>query len=179
LQLARRIEAAAELAVEALRRPDRQGLAEQDVGVREPHRVVIEKGLMKGHQSPAAGASHHVIDQPGRRQRLLDDAVSASAAPGHRGDHEVDVVIQAVEVDQQAGPHRAVLLQFLVQRGEIRIVRRTFVARAQQHSRRERARPQAQAAEQQAPALHVGTRSLRRCSLSIRPSGSRRARTRW
>ncbi|MNQ98343.1 hypothetical protein D3C85_1140280 [compost metagenome] len=130
LQLGRRVEGAAVVLVEQLRRAHRQRLAEQDVGVGEARGIVIEEGLVERHQPAGTGAAGDIVEQLRRRQGLLHQAqVLASAA--HRLHHHVDVVVQPVQVDQQHRPHGPEGPEFAVQPGEVVAVGGALVGRPQ------------------------------------------------
>jgi len=127
LQLARRIEAALQRGIEARRRAYRHRLAEQDVGIRECLGFGIQERLVEGHQATRAGLAEHVVEQADAGQRLGDHAETFRRAD--RLGHDADVVIDAIEVDQHAGPHRSLALQLGVECAEVLVVRRTLLAR--------------------------------------------------
>ncbi|MNZ52818.1 hypothetical protein D3C78_706800 [compost metagenome] len=118
LQLPRRVERTFVQAIEKLGRANRQRLAQQDVGSGKPLRVMIEKGLMKRHQSLRARALADVGQQLRRRQGFLHQTQLFAAALD-RLHHHVDVVIEPFQVNQQQRAHRAVALQFLVQGAKV------------------------------------------------------------
>lgn len=144
LQLPRRVERALVLAVEQFRRTHRQRLAEEDVGIRKSDCVVVEERLVEGHQPPGAGAPGDVRQQAGRGQRLLHQPQMLAAA-ADRTHHHIDVVVQAIEVDEQHRAHRAIGLEFAVQRAEIVVVRPATVGGTHPggSSRQQRAGPEA------------------------------------
>mgnify|MGYP002712405827 CR=1 FL=1 len=87
--------------------------------------------------------------------RKIEKALDA--LPGVTG-AQVHFETQRIEVDHQCGAHRAVFAQHRLQAPEIGVVRPATVARTQQ--------------------AHASS-TRRRWSLSMRPCGSSRSRTRW
>ena len=174
LQLLLRYEAAVQTGVELRGRLDRHGLPEEHLRGRELLGDLGEKRLVERHHPIGGGVLEDVPQQREGRQRLVDDAELLGRAD--RLAQHLDVLVEAVEIEEQHWPGRTLPLHHLVQGAEVRVVAAAVVARAdgveeRRHSRRDD--------DPYASELHAASKQCRRWSFRNFPPGSSRRRTAW
>ena len=177
LQLSCRIERrGSEFRVEAACCPHGHGFADEDVGIRELAGGDVQERLVEHHQRARPCSSHHFAQQRDRRQRLHDDAIGLVGADGAR--QHVHVGKHACPIHEQDRMAGALTLQHFVQGGKVGVVRAGHVGGTPEQACADADCSDARCAAGEQRAPFQASKTARRWSLSMRPSGSNSARTR-
>ena len=102
-------------------------LSEQDLRVRQCGRQLVHERLVKRHHPVGGGALADVAQQGDRGQRLVDHPEVLGLA--NRLPEHVDVLVQAIEIDDQRRPRRPAPPQHGVEGTEVVVIGTAVVTR--------------------------------------------------